>query len=140
MMNRQIACICFALLFSIGASGQASATASPQVEDFDYFTANRTMVRNGVQAILMCNGLFTSGRTLEQVFTPQPNAESRGYKVGLGWRLDKDADGRTKYLDPAATHSCSPGSVASPPSATMEPSMVTVPLALMQAAPPPQPA
>jgi len=35
---------------------------------FDYFSANRTMIRNGVQAVLMCNGLFTSGRTLEQVF------------------------------------------------------------------------
>jgi len=67
-MSRQIVCICFALLFSIGPSGPTTAAASPQVEDFDYFAANRTMVRNGVQAILMCNGLFTSGRTLEQVF------------------------------------------------------------------------
>jgi len=70
-MNRRIACICFALLFSIGPSGQSTAAASPQVEDFDYFAANRTMVRNGVQAILMCNGLFTSGRTLKQVFTQE---------------------------------------------------------------------
>jgi len=70
-MNRQTVCICFALLFSIGPSGQTTAAASSQVEDFDYFAANRTMVRNGVQAILMCNGLFTSGRTLEQVFTQE---------------------------------------------------------------------
>ena len=42
-----------------------------QIDDFDYFTANRTMVRNGVQAVLMCNGLFTSGRTLEQVFAQE---------------------------------------------------------------------
>lgn len=42
---------------------QAQAT-----DGFDYFKANRTMIRNGVQAVLMCNGLFTSGRTLEQVF------------------------------------------------------------------------
>jgi CubicO group peptidase (beta-lactamase class C family) len=39
-----------------------------QVDGFDYFAANRIMIRNGVQAILMCNGLFTSGRTLERVF------------------------------------------------------------------------
>jgi CubicO group peptidase (beta-lactamase class C family) len=39
-----------------------------QVDTFDYFAANRIMIRNGVQAILMCNGLFTSERTLEQVF------------------------------------------------------------------------
>jgi len=44
-------------------------TASAQQEEtFDYFSANRTMIRNGVQAVLMCNGLFTSNRTLEQVF------------------------------------------------------------------------
>ncbi|MGK2924750.1 MAG: serine hydrolase domain-containing protein [Lysobacterales bacterium] len=37
-------------------------------EAFDYFQANRLMIRNGVQAVLMCNGLFTSERTLQQVF------------------------------------------------------------------------
>ena len=34
----------------------------------DYFEANRAMIRNGVQAVLTCNGLFTSERTLDQVF------------------------------------------------------------------------
>ena len=41
-----------------------SATARAE---YDYFEANRDMIRNGVQAVLMCNGLFTSGRSLEQV-------------------------------------------------------------------------
>jgi CubicO group peptidase (beta-lactamase class C family) len=44
------------------------AARAAQVDNFDYFAANRIMIRNGVQAILMCNGLFTSGRTLERVF------------------------------------------------------------------------
>jgi CubicO group peptidase (beta-lactamase class C family) len=47
------------------------ACTSPRAaedEPFDYFQANRLMVRNGVQAVLMCNGLFTSERTLQQVF------------------------------------------------------------------------
>lgn len=35
---------------------------------FDYFAENRKLVRNGVQAVLMRNGLFTSNRSLEQVF------------------------------------------------------------------------
>jgi CubicO group peptidase (beta-lactamase class C family) len=39
-----------------------------QEDSFDYFATNRMMIRNGVQAVLMCNGLFTSNRTLEQVF------------------------------------------------------------------------
>jgi len=71
MMFNRIAFICFALLAGIGPSGHGNALASPQVEDFDYFAANRTMIRNGVQAVLMCNGLFTSGRSLEQVFTQE---------------------------------------------------------------------
>jgi len=40
-------------------------------DEFDYFAANRSMIRNGVQAVLMCNGLFTSGRTLGQVFAQE---------------------------------------------------------------------
>ncbi|MGI9205621.1 MAG: serine hydrolase domain-containing protein [Woeseiaceae bacterium] len=39
-----------------------------QEENFDYFSTNRQMIRNGVQAVLMCNGLFTSNRSLAQVF------------------------------------------------------------------------
>ena len=42
-----------------------------QVDDFDYFLANRIVIRNGLQAVLTCNGLFTSGRTLQQVFTQE---------------------------------------------------------------------
>ncbi len=42
-----------------------------QEENYDYFSANRTMIRNGVQAVLMCNGLFTGNRTLEQVFSQE---------------------------------------------------------------------
>jgi CubicO group peptidase (beta-lactamase class C family) len=37
-------------------------------ETFDPYDADRKMIRNGIQAVLMCNGLFTSHRTLEQVF------------------------------------------------------------------------
>ena len=59
MMKRLI--LPFALLITFASQAQQS-------EDFDYFEANRTLIRNGVQAVLMCNGLFTSGRTLKQVF------------------------------------------------------------------------
>ncbi|MCH8211367.1 MAG: LysM peptidoglycan-binding domain-containing protein [Planctomycetes bacterium] len=43
----------------------------PPKESFDYFAANREMIRNGLQAVLLCNGLFTSERTLEQVFAQE---------------------------------------------------------------------
>ncbi len=49
-----------------------SCSAYAQQEDsYDYFSDNRTMIRNGVQAVLMCNGLFTGNRTLEQVFSQE---------------------------------------------------------------------
>ncbi|MEP6161361.1 MAG: serine hydrolase [Halieaceae bacterium] len=44
------------------------AATARQEESHDYFVDNRELIRNGVQAVLMCNGLFTSERTLEQVF------------------------------------------------------------------------
>ncbi len=43
-----------------------AATGSARA-DFDYFDANRLMIRNGVQAVLTCNGLFTSNRPLSLV-------------------------------------------------------------------------
>lgn len=39
-----------------------------QEESFDYVQFERDLIQHGVQAVLMCNGLFTSNRTLEQVF------------------------------------------------------------------------
>jgi CubicO group peptidase (beta-lactamase class C family) len=45
--------------------------ASAQAQHYDYFQANRLMIRNGVQAVLTCNGLFTSNRSIEQVFAQE---------------------------------------------------------------------
>jgi CubicO group peptidase (beta-lactamase class C family) len=45
-----------------------AGSRAQQEQSYDYWQFNREMVQRGVQAILMCNGLFTSNRTLEQVF------------------------------------------------------------------------
>ncbi|MTI41400.1 serine hydrolase domain-containing protein [Fulvivirga lutimaris] len=45
-----------------------SLVSAQQKETYDYNQANREMIQYGVQAILTCNGLFTSDRTLEQVY------------------------------------------------------------------------
>ena len=45
-----------------------SAEAQPRSTGYDYFAPQRALIQRGVQAILQCNGLFTSDRTLEQVF------------------------------------------------------------------------
>ena len=42
-----------------------------QAERFDYWQPQRAMIRYGQQALMMCNGLFTSHRTLEQVFAQE---------------------------------------------------------------------
>ena len=53
-----------AMLFGATASAQ-------QQETYDYWQHQRRMVRYGQQAVFMCNGLFTSNRTIEQVFAQE---------------------------------------------------------------------
>lgn len=48
-----------------------SPARAEQAETYDFFGANRLLIRNGVQAVLTCNGLFTSRRTLDQVFAQE---------------------------------------------------------------------
>lgn len=75
--------LCFAQMFS------------QQSEDFDYFKSNRDMISSGVQAILTCNGLFTSERSIEQVYDQelkylrQPIGTARGGDYKIHW--DKKA-------------------------------------------------
>jgi CubicO group peptidase (beta-lactamase class C family) len=57
--------LALAAVLSASLFGSTNLVAN---EDYDYFAANRLMIRNGVQAVLTCNGLFTSQRSLEQVF------------------------------------------------------------------------
>ncbi len=60
-----------------------------QEETYDYWQHQREIVRRGQQAIFMCNGLFTSNRTLEQIFEqelaffrePIGNPEGGDYKI-----------------------------------------------------------
>lgn len=50
----------------------AAAPALAQQEDtYDYWQPQREMIRRGQQAVFMCNGLFTSNRSLEQVFAQE---------------------------------------------------------------------
>jgi CubicO group peptidase (beta-lactamase class C family) len=63
-----------------------------QRESYDYWAVQREMIRRGQQAIFMCNGLFTSNRTLDQIyaqelkFLPQPIGTPAGgdYVVDRG--------------------------------------------------------
>ena len=75
------------LLLALAVTGRAQQTA-----DYDYFDANRTMIRNGVQAVLMCNGLFTSKRSLEQVFDQEVAylRDPVGSAAGGGYIVDRE--------------------------------------------------
>ena len=65
--------------------------ASQQEETYDYWRFNRDMIQHGIQAVLMCNGLFTSNRTLEQVFEQElaflqrPVGTARGGDYSIDW-------------------------------------------------------
>jgi CubicO group peptidase (beta-lactamase class C family) len=54
------------LALLVPASGGAQ-----QEESYDYWRFNREVIARGEQAIFMCNGLFTSNRTLDQVFAQE---------------------------------------------------------------------
>ena len=56
--------------------------AAQQEETYDYWKFQREMVRYGQQAIFMCNGLFTSNRSVENVFA-QELAFHRHHRVRL---------------------------------------------------------
>ena len=64
MRNVLATALASAMLFG-GAAG------AQQKETYDYWQHQRRMVRHGQQAVFMCNGLFTSNRTLEQVFAQE---------------------------------------------------------------------
>ena len=59
-----------ALSFILALARPAYAS-SQQEETYDYWRFNRDVIQRGQQAIFMCNGLFTSNRTLEQVFAQE---------------------------------------------------------------------
>jgi CubicO group peptidase (beta-lactamase class C family) len=67
--------------------------AAQQSEQYDYWAPQRAMVQRGQQAVLMCNGLFTSHRTLEQVFKQelaflrQPIGTPEGGDYNVDWDL-----------------------------------------------------
>jgi len=68
---------------------QARQEQARQQETYDYWQPQRELVRLGQQAVFLCNGLFTSNRTLEEIFDqelaylrePVGTAEGGDYEV-----------------------------------------------------------
>ena len=67
------------------------STSAQQEENYDYWQPQRAMVQRGQQAIFMCNGLFTSKRTLEQIFAQElaffrePIGDADGGDYNIDW-------------------------------------------------------
>ncbi len=92
MRNGLIAALAGVLLASGIAGAQVDAAGSQQKETYDYWQHQRQMVRHGQQAIFQCNGLFTSNRTLEQVFAQELAflPEPVGTAAGGDYEVDYD--------------------------------------------------
>lgn len=62
-----------------------------QRESYDYWRFQRDMIQRGQQAIMMCNGLFTSHRTVEQIFAQELAylREPVGTAAGGDYEIDR---------------------------------------------------
>lgn len=84
LLMKRLSILVLALLMPASAKGQQS-------ESYDYFRFDRDVIQHGVQAVLMCNGLFTSNRTIELVFEQelaylrQPVGTPRGGDYVVDW-------------------------------------------------------
>ena len=85
--------ICLRLLLVLPLT--LSQAIAQQPNDYDYFQANRIMIRNGAQALITCNGLFTSKRTLEQVFDQELAIIDEPVGTPRGGDYVVDTEGRT---------------------------------------------
>ncbi|HVS64967.1 MAG TPA: serine hydrolase [Thermoanaerobaculia bacterium] len=58
---------------AVAALGSLAAPAPAQDGDrvYDYHQPTRQLVQRGMQALMLCNGLFVSNRTLDQVYTQE---------------------------------------------------------------------
>ncbi len=88
MRRLLVALVSAALLLTVSLFGQQSET-------YDYWQHQRQMVRQGQQAIFMCNGLFTSNRSLEQIFEQELTflPELIGTAHGGDYEVDYDRKG-----------------------------------------------
>lgn len=74
-----------------------------QQENYDYWQHQREMVARGQQAIFMCNGLFTSNRTLEQVFNQELAFLSNPVGTAAGGDYNVDWDRRAVEIGAPGT-------------------------------------
>ena len=90
-----IVLITVSLMLPMTVAAQRRAGAQDeegQQERYDYWKFNREIIRRGQQAIFTCNGLFTSNRTLDQVFAQELAflSEPVGTPAGGDYVIDRE--------------------------------------------------
>jgi CubicO group peptidase (beta-lactamase class C family) len=85
MAKRHFAPVLVALVLLV------STARGQQRETYDYWRVQRDMIQRGQQALIMCNGLFTSNRTLDQVFAQELAylREPTGTPQGGNYEVDR---------------------------------------------------
>ncbi len=82
--------LCFLLLLILPVQLFAQ---QPQQETFDYWQYDKAIIWRGVQTFMICNGLFTSNRTMEQIFAQELTyVEGRPGTVAMDGPILVDAD------------------------------------------------
>lgn len=130
-------------LFFVSLAPNISSVADARAQQhgsFDYWQQNREIIQRGVQAMLLCNGLFTSDRTLDQVYSQelrylrQPIGTADGGDYVVDWQRKAVAvgdEGRVPVVRAAYRQGL--GCVSMPPDQTFDdidalPILVTPPL------------
>jgi CubicO group peptidase (beta-lactamase class C family) len=82
----------FGLVAVYGLALSAAPLAQRQGAGYDYWRAQRATIERGEQAIFMCNGLFTSNRTIEQVFAQELKylRQPSGTPAGGDYTIDRE--------------------------------------------------
>jgi CubicO group peptidase (beta-lactamase class C family) len=60
-----------ALALACSLAVSPSLAAQGRRDGYDYYSATRALVRRGTQALILCNGLFVSERSLDDVFAQE---------------------------------------------------------------------
>jgi CubicO group peptidase (beta-lactamase class C family) len=92
-MSKTLALILLALGPVVPASARQTQAppAQQQRETYDYWRVQREMIQRGQQALMTCNGLFTSHRTIEQIFAQELKflAAPIGTAAGGDYTIDR---------------------------------------------------
>jgi len=60
-----------ALVIAFSLAAPSSRASQSQRDGYDYYGATRALVRRGTQALILCNGLFVSERSLDEVYAQE---------------------------------------------------------------------